>query len=80
MNTRVVNQKQQYTFKVGNHQGQVVIIFPQPVRDVSFDPTQARAVADLLLEHADLASRQIILPAGMTREKPKSPRGGNGEP
>ena len=79
MQTKVTKQIQQYTFKVGHHQGQVIMVFPTKVSDISFVPGQARAVAELLLEHADLAERKIILPAGMTREAPESPdKGGNG--
>jgi len=77
--TKMTKQVQQYTFKVGHHQGQVVMVFPTKVLDISFAPGQARAVAELLLEHADLAERKIILPAGMTREEPPPPdKGGNG--
>ncbi len=77
--TKQVQQPQQYTFKVGHHQGQVIIVFPNKVSDISFAPGQARQLAELLLEHADMAQQKIILPAGMTREAPKPPdKGGNG--
>lgn len=80
MNTKITKQTQQYTFKIGVHQGQVVMVFPQPVRDVSFNPAQAREVAELLLRNADMAGGEIILPTGMTREKPKPPGDGAGQP
>lgn len=77
--TKQVTQPQQYTFKVGHKQGQVIIVFPTKVSDISFVPGQARALAELLLEHADMAQQKIILPAGMTREEPNPPdKGGNG--
>ncbi len=77
--TKQVTQPRQYTFKVGHHQGQVIIVFPTKVVDISFGPRQARQLAELLLEHADLAEQKIILPVGMTREEPSPPdKGGNG--
>ncbi len=77
--TKITKQVQQYTFKVGHHQGQVIMVFPNKVSDISFAPPQARQLAELLLEHADMAQQKIILPAGMTREEPKPPdKGGNG--
>ncbi len=73
MQTRQTKKVTQYTFKIGNHDGNVIMVFPQPVRDISFVPEQARAVAKLLLEHAQLADRTIILPPGVNREAPAPP-------
>ncbi len=75
--TKQVTQPQQFNFKVGHHQGQVIIVFPDKVKDISFVPGQARQLAELLLEHADHAEGNIILPVGMTREESPD-KGGNG--
>ena len=75
--TKQVTKPQQFRFKVGHHQGQVIMVFPIKVKDISFIPGLARNLAELLLEHADLAEGKIILPAGMTREEPPD-KGGTG--
>ncbi len=57
-------------FKIGHHQGNVIMLFSIPTRDVTLTASQARHTAQLLVQHADLAESGIILPPGMTREAP----------
>lgn len=79
MQTKITKQVKQYNFKVGHHQGQVIMVFANKVTDLSFSPRQARDLAELLLQHADQAQNRLILPAGMAREEPAPPdKGGNG--
>lgn len=49
---------------VGNDGGKVILAFGTPVAWLGMDPDDARRVAQLLIERADLAERDIVRTRG----------------